>query len=130
MEFRELSDEQWKFIRSYLPPQPITGRKRSADRKVINGILFVLITGCRWRDLPPCYGSGVTAWRRLRKWSEEGIWDEIIESLRDSACHAGKFSTETVCVDSSFIETKKGRRFLVQRSQEKKRYKDSRMCKL
>jgi transposase len=52
MEFRELSDEQWKFIRPHLPPQPITGRKRADDRKVINGILFVLITGCRWGDMP------------------------------------------------------------------------------
>jgi transposase len=47
MEFRELSDEQWKFIKPHFPPQPITGRKRADDRKVINDILFVLITGCR-----------------------------------------------------------------------------------
>lgn len=108
MGFEELSDEQWKFIKPFLPPQPITGRRRADDRKVINGILFVLATGCRWRDLPPCYGSGVTACRRLNKWSEEGIWEQIMESLRDSAYHDSKFSMETVCVDSSFIETKKG----------------------
>jgi transposase len=66
MEFRELSDEQWKFIRQYLPPQPITGRKRADDRKDI-------ITGCRWGDMPESYGSYATAWRRLKRWSEEGI---------------------------------------------------------
>ena len=108
MEFRELSDEQWKFIKSHLPPQPIVGRKRVDDRKVINGILFVLITGCRWGDMPECYGSYVTAWRRLKRWSEEGIWDEIMESLRDSAYQNGKFSMDIVCVDSTFVETKKG----------------------
>lgn len=85
MEFRELSDDQWKFIKPHLPPQPITGRKRADDRKVINGILFVLITGCRWGDMPAMYGSQATAWRRLKRWSEEGIWNEIMESLRDSA---------------------------------------------
>ena len=108
MEFEELSNEQWKYIKPFIPPQPITGRKRADDRKVINGILFVLITGCRWGDMPRFYGSSVTAWRRLKWWSEEGIWNQIMESLRDSAYQKGKFSLETVCVDSSFIETKKG----------------------
>ncbi|MGB9940490.1 transposase [Methanosarcina sp.] len=46
MELRELSDEQWKFIKPNLPPQPITGRKRTDDLTVINGV-FVLITGFR-----------------------------------------------------------------------------------
>lgn len=110
MEFRKLSDEQWEFIKPFLPPQPITGRRRADDRKIINGILFVLITGCRWRDMPKVYGSPVTAWRRLRRWSEEGVWNRIIEALRDSAYQKGKLSLETVCVDSSFIETKKGDR--------------------
>lgn len=61
MEFRELSDEQCKFIKLHLPPQPITGRKRADDRKVINGILFVLIIGWRWGDMQKCYGSDTTA---------------------------------------------------------------------
>jgi len=91
MEFRELSDEQWKFIRPHLPPQPIVGKKRADDRKVINSILFVQITGCRWRDMPPQYGSGVTAWRRLKEWSGEGIWNKIMESLRDSAYQDGNY---------------------------------------
>ncbi len=56
------------------------------------------------------YGSQATAWRRLKRWSEEGIWNEIMESLRDSAYQKGKFSLDTVCIDSSFIETKKGKR--------------------
>ncbi len=119
MEFAELSDEQWKYIKQFLPPQPITGRKRADDRKVINGILFVLINGCRWGDMPSNYGSHVTAWRRLKRWSEEGIWNEIMESLRDSAYQKGKFSMDIVCVDSSFIETKKGREFRIQRRQKK-----------
>jgi transposase len=72
MEFRDISYEQWKFIKPRLPPQPITGRKRADDRKVINGILFVLITGCRWGDMPVIYGSRATAWRRL-KWWVEGV---------------------------------------------------------
>ncbi|WP_083885706.1 transposase [Methanomethylovorans hollandica] len=40
MEFRELSDEQWKFIKTCLSPQPINRRKRADDRRVINGVLI------------------------------------------------------------------------------------------
>ncbi|WP_321416971.1 transposase [uncultured Methanomethylovorans sp.] len=90
MKFRELSDEQWKFINPHLPPKTITQRKRADDRKVINGILFVLITGCRG-DMPKCYSSDAKAWRRLKRWSEEGIWNEIMESLWDSAHNLNSF---------------------------------------
>lgn len=47
MEFRELSQEQWEFITPLLPPKARTGRPRADDRKTLNGILYVLTTGCR-----------------------------------------------------------------------------------
>jgi len=43
-----------------------------------NGILYVLITGCRWMDMPLKYDSYKTAWKRLKKWQEEGIWIEYL----------------------------------------------------
>lgn len=90
-----------------MPPQPRTGRRRIDDRKVINGILFVLITVCRWGDMPSYYGSPVTAWRRykfgLMKVSGIKLWKHL-----ETALTMGKISIETVCVDGSFIETKKG----------------------
>ena len=63
--FQELTDEQWEYIKPHLLPQSGVGRKRACDRKTINVILYVLITGCTWHDMPRRYGSGVTAWRRL-----------------------------------------------------------------
>ena len=63
IHFEELSDAQWDYIRSHLPSQPLVGRKRVNDRQTINGILYVLVTGCQWRDMPKQYGSYVTAWR-------------------------------------------------------------------
>ena len=59
-------------------------------------------------ESPSSYGSEIIAWRRLKRWSEAGIWNKIMESLRDSGYHKGKFSIDTVCIDSSFVETKKG----------------------
>jgi len=48
MEFRELSDEQRQFIQPLLPPRACTGRPRADDRRTLNGILYVPVTGCRW----------------------------------------------------------------------------------
>jgi transposase len=41
MKFRELSDDEWEFIRPLLPPRAKVGRLRTNDRKVMNGILYV-----------------------------------------------------------------------------------------
>ena len=107
MKFAELSEEQWEFIKPHLPQQPIVGRKRADDRKTINIILYVLMTGCRWQDMPRCYGSHKTTWRRHKRWSEEGIWDEILVASQDRAYATGKLSFETVAVDSTLIDSKK-----------------------
>ncbi|WP_394296056.1 transposase [Methanothrix thermoacetophila] len=44
--YKELTDERWLFIKPLLPMQPAVGRKRADDRKTINGILYMLVTGC------------------------------------------------------------------------------------
>jgi transposase len=72
MEFRELSDFEWGIIKPLLPPRFRVGRTRADDRRIINGILYVLTTGCRWMDMPPEYGSYKTAWRRLKRWQGYG----------------------------------------------------------
>jgi transposase len=76
---------------------PITRRKRADDRKVINGILFVLTTGCRWWDMTAIYDSRATPWSRLKWWYEECVGDEIIESLQYSAFQEDKFSMDIAC---------------------------------
>jgi len=79
MEFRELSDEEWGIIKPLLPPKASVGRPRIDDRLVVNGILYVLVTGCRWMDLPAKYGSYKTAGIGLR--SVRGVWSKILEAL-------------------------------------------------
>jgi len=108
MEFRELSDEEWVFIEPLLPPRARTGRPRADDRIVLNGILYVLITGCRWMDMPPKYGSHVTAWRRLKRWSGEGVWRHVLEALIAKGYSAGRLSLDRVAIDSTTIEARKG----------------------
>jgi transposase len=50
---------------------------------VLSGILFVLITGVSWANLPRelGYGSGMTCWRRLRGWNESDVWSTVRQVL-------------------------------------------------
>ena len=72
MIHKEMSDIQWRTITPQLPKPAKTGRPRNNDRNIINGILFVLITGCRWADMPDKYGSKSTAHLRLQDWQQKG----------------------------------------------------------
>jgi transposase len=109
MQFRELTDMQWELIRPSLPRQAYTGRPRANDRIVINGILYVLMSGCRWMDMPSKYGSYKTVWERHKKWSEKGIWKRIImDSLVSYGYQKGLVDAEDLSVDSSTVPAKKG----------------------
>lgn len=80
-EHKDISDAQWVRIKPLLPPPAPTGRPRADDRRTIDGVLYVLAKGCRWRDLPERYGSHITCWRRHRGWSQDGTWDRITAML-------------------------------------------------
>jgi len=54
-----LSDEAWAAVKPHLP-RGRPGKPRGDDRRVIGGILHVLKTGCRWRDVPAAYGPPTT----------------------------------------------------------------------
>ena len=108
MEFKELTDEQWSFLKGFMPPSPKRGRPRLDDRKVLNGILYVLTTGCRWADMPRQYGHPTTAWRRLKKLQEEGIWQKILQSLLNLGYSLGKIDPSLTAIDSTTIKAQKG----------------------
>lgn len=72
-----LTDMQWAFICPLLTAPARTGRPRADDRRTIEGILYVLITGCRWQDLPRGYSAPMTVWRRLKRCGKEGVWRRI-----------------------------------------------------
>ncbi len=85
MEFTEITDRQWDMIEILLPKPAATGRPRSNDRTVLNGIICVLVSGCRWGEMPKTCGDGSTANPRLRKWQEFGIWKKILGCAIKSA---------------------------------------------
>ena len=57
-----LSDEQWKKIEPLLPRDKSRGRSWADNRRVLEGVLWVLKVGARWRDLPKVYPSAATCW--------------------------------------------------------------------
>ena len=83
-----LSDEAWAAIDRHLPrgslPRGKPGKPRVDDRRVISGILHVLKTGCRWRDVPPEYGPATTIYNRYNRWSQRGLWQRLFEQIAAS----------------------------------------------
>lgn len=79
--FDELSDDQWNYVKRYLPPQPLRGRKRVDDRKVLNGILYLRRTGCGRRNFPEKYGTYITIQKRMKQWSSQGLLELILDNI-------------------------------------------------
>jgi transposase len=76
----DLSEVEWRLIEPLLP-QKSRGVARVDDRRVINGIFYVLRTGSPWRDLPSRYGPHTTVYNRYNRWAKAGVWLRIFEAL-------------------------------------------------
>jgi len=111
MRFHELTDEQWEFIEPLLPRKARTGRPRADDRMIIDGILYVLTTGCRWMDMPNKYGDDSTANRRLKRWERKGVWKKKMDAILSYAYSNNKLEMKVAVVDSSDVAAKKGVRW-------------------
>ena len=48
---------------------------------MLNGILYWLNTGVPWRDLPERYGPWESVYTRFRRWSQQGVWDNVFAAL-------------------------------------------------
>ena len=77
----DLSDEEWAVIEPLLPPR-IRGPARVDDRKILNGIFYILRTGAPWRDLPERYGPRTTGLQSAyARWARRGVWRDVFEAL-------------------------------------------------
>ena len=54
---------------------------RVDDRRVLNGIFYILRMGAPWRDLPERYGSRTTVYNLYNRWAQRGIWKGIFDAL-------------------------------------------------
>ena len=76
----KLTDFEWAAIRPFLPNKP-RGIPRVDDRRVLNGIFWVLRSCAPWRDLPETYGPRTTCYNRFVRWRQAGVWDRIMDAL-------------------------------------------------
>ena len=77
---RRIPDELWDEFKKILPrekPSKTVGRPIVLYRKVLDGILYVLRTGCQWKMLPKEYGSGSTCHRRFQEWNKLDIFNKM-----------------------------------------------------
>src|SRR5215470_889043 len=76
----ELSDDEWATMRPMLPNK-MRGVPRVDDRRVLNGIFWVLRSGAPWRDLPSSFGPYTTCYNRFVRWRRAGVWSQIMDAL-------------------------------------------------
>ena len=99
-----MTDAAWAVLRGLLPPRRAGGRGRPArdERQVVNGVLWILATGCPWRDLPERYGPWRTCYARFVRWQRDGTWDRLLAHAQTKSDAVGEVVWE-VSVDSTAI---------------------------
>jgi len=91
----QIPDDLWQCILQVLPPEKSRGscgRPSLNYRGVLDGILYVLRTGCQWKAVPRRYGSGSSIHRYFQTWVKRGIFSRIWALLLyayDRQCHIG-----------------------------------------
>ncbi len=107
----DLTDAQWHHLKPLLPPPAPTGRRKVDDREVLNGILYVLVTGCGWEYLPhDIRASYQTCHRRLLEYQRRRVWQKILQALLKEADRKGKLNLNNAYHDASVVKSKKGRK--------------------
>ena len=108
-------DGLWEGIAPLLPPPKprrdrYPGRRPIDDRAALAGIVFVLKMGIAWNQLPAAVVgcSGMTCWRRLRNWTEAGVWPALHELLLAELCAAGELDLDCCAADGSHVRVLKG----------------------
>jgi len=77
---RKIPDELWDEIKLLLPPEKpndTIGRPAISFRKILDGIVYILRTGCQWKMLPKDYGSGSTCHRRFQEWTVSEVFQKL-----------------------------------------------------
>jgi transposase len=92
----ELTHHEWSAIKPMLPNKP-RGAARVDDRRVLNGIFWVLRSGAPWRDLPDYFGPYTTCYNRFVRWRQAGVWARIMSAL------AGAHDATVQMIDTSIV---------------------------
>jgi putative transposase len=104
----DLTDEEWTFISPYVPAAKAGGRPADhSKREILNGIFYVLRSGCAWRMLPHDFPPWQSVYHYFRVWQQDGTWLVMHDLLRgDVRVAAGRHRQPSVgSIDSQSVKT-------------------------
>jgi transposase len=79
-----LTAEQWAQIAPLLPPEVgRAARPAKSNRMMVEAMVWILRTGAPWRDLPKHFGPWKSVYTRFRRWTQQGIWTQVLEKLSE-----------------------------------------------
>ena len=104
----DLTDAEWSLVEPLIPPAKHGGRRRQVVvREVVNGVMYVLSTGCQWRYLPKDLPPKSTVHDYLMRWNYDGTLERIHHALYVQCREAdGRLASPTACViDSQSVKS-------------------------
>ena len=107
-----LDEDIWEKISTLIPKPkkgPVgQGRPPQPRKAVLEGILWVLKSGARWKDLPKDYPPYQSCHRIFQDWQTAGVYEQILSTLTADLERQGKLKSDLAFIDGSFVESKKG----------------------
>jgi putative transposase len=107
----EVPDDVWAMVEPILnqcyPAKP-KGHRRVDLRRVLNGIIFRLRTGCQWNQLPVCFGDDSTVHRHFQQWCQRGIFAQIWAVLVEACDVLGGVDWQWQAADTAMGKARMG----------------------
>jgi transposase len=95
-----LSEEQWAQLSPLLPSEVgRVARPAKSNRVMVEGMVWILRTGAPWRDLPKRFGPWKSVYTRFRRWTQQGIWARVLETLAEQQ------DPESYLIDASIVRS-------------------------
>jgi len=99
----QLSDAQFEQIQDLLPTKGRRGGQWKDNRPLLDGILWALSDGGRWRKMPERFGPWKTVCDRFRKWTQQGLWDRLLSRLHARKQDSGEIDLQLFAIDGSVV---------------------------